>query len=178
MMRSYGTLQLVPGGQQWVMSGIEPHVAIRLKQLFPRIAKSTTDHFLFPNDEPHRADLDWFCQRYPLRMPDGQPDTLRTGRLAFEETQAELERILTPTYAPLAYLGLKHGQVVRPYQAQAIEVLRRRRGLLLGDDLGLGKTYAATGFFLLTEARPAAVVVQTHLQKQWAQKIGEFCNLR
>jgi len=68
--------------------------------------------------------------------------------------------------------------VVRPYQAQAIEVLRRRRGLLLGDDLGLGKTYAATGFFLLTEARPAAVVVQTHLQKQWTQKIGEFSNLR
>lgn len=75
-------------------------------------------------------------------------------------------------------MGLKDGQVVRPYQAQAIEVLRRRRGLLLGDDLGLGKTYAAAGFLLLTEARPAAVVVQTHLQKQWAQKIGEFTNLR
>jgi len=178
MKRTYGQLTLAADAKNWLMTGLEPHVAIRLKQLFPRISKSSTDNFLFPNDDTHCADLDWFCSRYPLQMPEGHPDTLRAGRLAFEETQAELDRILTPTYKPLTYVGLKAGQVIRPYQAQAIEVLRRVHGLLLGDDLGLGKTYTAAGFFLLPEALPAAVVVQTHLQRQWAEKLGEFTTLR
>ena len=160
------------------MTGIEPHVAIRLKQLFPRIAKSVTDHFQFSNDDTTCADLDWFCSRYPLNMPDGNIEALRNGRLQFEETQGELGRILAPSYVSPSYIGLKPGQVIRPYQAQAIEVLRRRRSLLLGDDLGLGKTYTAAGFILQHGARPAAVVVQTHLQKQWAEKIGAFTNLR
>lgn len=178
MTRTYGKLALAPGAKHWVMSAIEPHVAIRLKQLFPRIAKSQTDNFEFPNDEAHCADLDWFTSRYPLDMPTGHPRKLKTGRLAYEGTQAELERVLTPDFQPQAYAGLQPGAVIRPYQAQAIEVLRRRKGLLLGDDLGLGKTYAAAGFFLLQESLPAAVVVQTHLQAQWAQKLGEFTTLR
>lgn len=178
MKRSYGKLTLENDAKNWVITGLEPHVAIRLKQIFPRVSKSSTDNFCFPNDEAHCADLDWFCSRYPLQMPDGQPQTLQLGRLAFEETQAELGRIMMPTYKPRAYVGLKEGRAIRPYQAQAIEVLRRIRGLLLGDDLGLGKTYAAAGFFLLPESLPAAVVVQTHLQCQWAEKLGEFTTLR
>lgn len=178
MKRYYGKLTLEDDAKNWVITGLEPHVAIRLKQIFPRVSKSSTDHFCFPNDDQHCADLDWFCSRYPLQMPDGQPQTLQLGRLAFEETQAELGRIMMPTFKPQAYVGLKEGRAIRPYQAQAIEVLRRIYGLLLGDDLGLGKTYAAAGFFLLPESLPAAVVVQTHLQRQWAEKLGEFTTLR
>ena len=176
--RTYGKLALKPDGKAWRMTGIPPHVAIRLKQLFPRLAKSATDKFEFPNDDAHCADLDWFCSRYPLAMPDGHPATLASGRHAFEQTQAELEHILTPDYSPPACVGLRAGQSIRPYQGQAVEVLRRRKGLLLGDDLGLGKTYMALAFFLLAEARPAAVVVQTHLQRQWAEKLAEFTTLR
>lgn len=51
MFRTYGNLCLKDDGKAWVMSCIEPHVAIRLKQLFPRIAKSQTDNFIFANDE-------------------------------------------------------------------------------------------------------------------------------
>ncbi|AJG18792.1 DEAD/DEAH box helicase [Cupriavidus basilensis] len=160
------------------MTGLEPHVAIRLKHIFPRIPKAQTDDFVFPNDQAHCADLDWFCSRYPLAMSDGDVVSLRGGRLEFEATQAELERILTPDYVPPAYLGLRPGQVVRPYQGQAVEVALRRKGLLLGDDLGLGKTYTAGAFMLKPGTLPAAVVVQTHLQVQWTEKLTAFTTLR
>jgi superfamily II DNA or RNA helicase len=52
-----------------------------------------------------------------------------------------------------------------------------RHSLLLGDDVGLGKTYAAIALALQAETLPMAVVVEAHLQRQWADKIAAFCNL-
>lgn len=113
-----------------------------------------------------------------MKMPEGEQAVLQAGQELFETTQAELERILLPNYVPPNYVGLKPNQCIRPYQSQAIDVVQRRHGLLLGDDLGLGKTYTAAGLFLLSEARPAAVVVQTHLQSQWEEKLTSFTTLR
>jgi hypothetical protein len=175
--RTYGKLHLTPRNQ-WLMHRIEPHVAIKLKQLFPRIEKGRTDNFTFPNDQPTCADLAWFCSRYPMEMPAGELEMLEAGRAAFEDTMAEMDRILMPDYVPPAYAGLRDGQAIRLYQSQAIELWRRRRSLLLGDDLGLGKTYTAAGAMLLPEMRPAIAVVQTHLPRQWREKIESFTTLR
>ncbi len=63
-MRTYGTLRLVEGGTEWEMTALEPHVAIRLKHLFPRVPKQSAGPFRFPRDLMHAADLDWFLSRY------------------------------------------------------------------------------------------------------------------
>lgn len=145
-MRTYGELRLIDGGTAWEMSSLEPHVAIRLKHIFPRVPKQSAGPFRFPRDLMHAADLDWFLSRYPLAMSDGDREALRGGRLDFEMQQAEMERILLPEYVPPAVVGLREGQKVRHYQMQAVELLRRRRSLLLGDEGGLGKTYTAAAF--------------------------------
>lgn len=175
-MSGYGSLAL--DGDRWVMTDVPPHVAIRLKHLFPRIPKAQTGRFEFPNDWPTAADLAWFTSRYPMAANDDDMQVLDHGRAAFERRQAEIERILTTAYEPPAYVGLREGQTVRPYQGQAVEVLLRSLGLLLGDEVGLGKTYVTAAACLAPGALPAAVVCQTHLQKQWATKIGEFTTLR
>lgn len=176
-MRTYGSLAFNQD-RGWVMTGIPPHVAIRLKQLFPRIPKGMTAPFYFDHTDPMCADLCWFTDRYPMEMESSDRLKLDQGLQSFNALQAELETILLPDYVPPAYLGLRKGQEVRPYQAQAVEVVRRSRTLLLGDDLGLGKTYSATALFLTPGTLPAAVVVQTHLQIQWEEKITTFTNLR
>ncbi|MDM8356620.1 SNF2-related protein [Pandoraea communis] len=178
-MRTYGALQLIEGGAAWEMSKLEPHVAIRLKQLFPRVPKNSTGPFRFPRDLVHAADLDWFLTRYPLSMTEGDREALAGGRLAFNLQQAEIERILLPDFSPPPFVGLRDGQIVRHYQMQAVELVRRRRSLLLGDEGGLGKTYTA-GAFLCAEpgALPAAVVCDPHMQKQWRDKLTAFTNLR
>lgn len=178
-MRTYGSLRLVEGGTEWEMTALEPHVAIRLKHLFPRVPKQSSGPFRFPRDLMHAADLDWFLSRYPLAMSEFDRDALRFGRLDFETQQAEMERILLPDYAPPAVGGLREGQVVRHYQMQAVELLRRRRSLLLGDEGGLGKTYTAAAFLCAEpQALPAAVVCDPHMQQQWKDKLTAFTYLR
>ena len=177
--RTYGSLRLVEKDTAWEVSALEPHVAIRLKHIFPRIPKQSTGPFRFPRDLVTAADLDWFLTRYPLSISDKDRRALTGGRRSFNRQQAEMERILLPSYAPAAIAGLREGQMLRHYQFQAIDILRRRKSLLLGDEGGLGKTYTSAGF-LCSEpgALPAAVVCDPHMQLQWKDKLESFTTLR
>jgi SNF2 family DNA or RNA helicase len=182
--RTYGTLRLTEAGTggtrgaRWEIDDLEPHVAIRFKHLFPRVPKNSAGPFHLPNDLMHAADLEWFTLRYPLAMTAEDRHVLETGRRGWNREQAELERILLPDYRAPAIDGVRPGQRIRDYQAQAIEVLRRRKSLLLGDEGGLGKTYTAAGFLASTPgALPAAVVCDAHMQQQWADKITAFTAL-
>lgn len=178
-MRDFGSLRLIEDGSKWELSRLEPHVAIRLKQLFPRVPKQSTGPFYFPRDLMHAADLNWFLGRYPLAMSSFDRQILTGEKLDFDLQQAEMERILLPEYVAPTLMGLREGQVIRHYQVQAVELLRRRRALLLGDEGGLGKTYTA-GAFLCSEpsALPAAVVCDPHMQKQWKDKLTTFTTLK
>ncbi len=178
-MRTYGALRLIQNGSAWEMTELEPHVAIRLKQLFPRVPKQSTGPFRFPRDLMHCADLDWFFSRYPLAMSEEDRQVLTGGKLDFDLQQAEMERILLPDYVAPALMGLREGQELRHYQVQAVELWRRRGALLLGDEGGLGKTYTA-GACLCAErsALPAAVVCDPHMQQQWEDKLTAFTTLR
>lgn len=177
-MRTYGRFYLEPANNCWVIAACEPHVAIRLKQLFPRIPKATGTPYFLDNTPSMAADLEWFVSRYPLEGSAEDLASLTNGRLAFEQHQLAIERIFAPDYLPPSYAGLREGQGVRLYQAQAVEMLRRSGGLLLGDDVGLGKTYTAAAACLTDGALPAVVVCQGHLQKQWCEVIEKFTTLR
>lgn len=179
MRRTFGELRLIKDGKAWEVSRLEPHVAIRFKQLFPRVPKQSAGPFELPRDLMVAADLEWFLARYPLHMTVEDQAALLAGKALFDVQQAELERILLPDYVPPAILGLREGEVIRHYQQQAIQLLRRRRGLLLGDEGGLGKTYTAAGFLCAEPgALPGAVVCDPHMQKQWSDKLQAFTNLK
>jgi SNF2 family DNA or RNA helicase len=178
-MRTYGDVALSPDAERWIIRRAEPHVSIRLKQLFPSIPKAAVPPYHLPHNLVTDTDLEWFMQRYPLGISEPDRASLTSGREAFLRRQAEMEQILMPDYVPMATAELKEGQQLRPYQWQAIEVLRRRGRLLLGDEGGLGKTYTAAGF-MVTEpgSLPAAVVCDAHMQRQWKEKIEAFTHLR
>ncbi|WP_165233478.1 SNF2-related protein [Aquisphaera insulae] len=178
-MRVYGAVALSRDGSRWVISRAEPHISIRLKQIFPSIPKAAIPPYDLPHTLTADTDLDWFMQRYPLAISDADRAAMSEGREAFRARQAEMERILMPDYAPSGSAQLREGQQLRPYQWQAIEVLRRRGRLLLGDEGGLGKTYTAAGFMVAEPGSlPAAVVCDAHMQRQWKEKIEAFTHLR
>ncbi len=178
-MRTFGSVSLSDDGTQWIIARAEPHVSIRLKHLFPSIPKAAVPPYRLPHSLVTDTDLDWFMQRYPLDISEADRTELAVGHRSFLQRQAEMERILMPDFAPSLDVTLREGQQLRLYQWQAIEVLRRRGRLLLGDEGGLGKTYTAAGF-LVTEpsALPAAVVCDAHMQRQWREKIEAFTHLR
>lgn len=189
MVKNYGKLILgekpicgvdgVTYEPAWVLDEVQPHVAIRLKQIFPRIPKSAVSPYYLPVTDMIAADLEWFTSRYPLEMTKSDQKTLQQGRFKFENHVAEMERIFLPDYKPSVIAGIREGQVVRDYQAQAVDLVRKRKFLLLGDEVGLGKTYTAAAFLCAEPGSlPAAVVVDTHLQQQWADKLGIFTDLR
>lgn len=162
----------------WMMRDIQPHVAIKLKSLFPKISKEQTNDFVFENNGNNCADLDWFRDRFPLTMSEEDAAKLRLGRFEYEQQLERIEQILLPDYQSPPFSGLKPGCTVRTYQAQAVQVLMLRASLLLGDKMGLGKTYSAMAAMLQPGTLPAAVVVKTHLQIQWKEAIESFTNLK
>ena len=62
-MRTYGSVSPSSDQTQWVISRAEPHVSIRLKQLFPSIPKAAVPPYHLPHNLVADTDLDWFMQR-------------------------------------------------------------------------------------------------------------------
>lgn len=177
MARTYGNLAYSKEARSWVMTNVEPHVVMIMKRMFERIPKASPGPFVFPDDMNHAFNLTWFMDRYPMRVNEDDLARLKNGRALFDNMHAEIERIMAPNYRPVAYKGLRPGQAVRGYQAQAVEMLRLSRGLAVCDDVGLGKSYITGAACLLDDALPAVIVCQTHLQAQWANVIRNFTTL-
>jgi hypothetical protein len=167
----YGRISLVNG--IWQIEDAPPHVAIKLKAVFPKIPKTQTKVFTFRNTKEHCADLEWFLQRYPMSMDDAAMAVMVDGRRGFDADRNGVEEVLSSAWQPGAFTGFKPGFSPNLIQAQAIEITHRLKRLLVVDDAGLGKTWTAMGTIIDPQYLPAAVVVQTHLATQWQKKFIE-----
>lgn len=84
-MKTYGNLALA--GDQWVIHNLAPHVAIKLKAVFPGVPRPAAV-VRFPATPQMAADLAWFCERYPLRASNDDLSALDAGRTALKASQA------------------------------------------------------------------------------------------
>ncbi|MFZ4807498.1 MAG: SNF2-related protein [Hyphomicrobiaceae bacterium] len=176
--RTYGAIEPLPDGKGWRITEIEPHVAMRLKAIFPRIPRTGRPPFDLVGGPQIDADLQWFMDRYPLRIDPGSKTLMLERKTLFDVQQAELSSILSPDWKPATVVGFREGQRPYDYQVQAAELARRTGRLLLMDEMGLGKTVSAIAAIVAAEHLPALVVPQTHLPGQWAEKVAEFTTLR
>lgn len=177
-VKTYGRLRLDPERRRWVVTGVAPNIALRIKDIFRRISKTASGEFLFPDDDLHALELLWFMDRHPLEVSALDLARLKAGRKRYIAREREVETIFAPDFKAPEYAGLAEGCRLWEYQAQAVEMFRRVRRLLLGDDIGLGKTNTAIGCMLDPGMLPCAVIVQAHLPEQWAERIEDFSNLK
>lgn len=158
----------------WCVDQLQPHVAIAFKRLFTKVRPRMAELHLSDTDEV-RADLEWFLLRYPLETK--WHALLAEGSARMKRRQAEREEILSPDWAP-AGTGAELRYPPYRYQEQAVAIALQNDALLLGDDVGLGKTETA----LLAAARgaplPMAIVCQPHLVRQWGRRAHKFTSLR
>lgn len=176
--KTYGDLTFEPESNSWVVTEFPPHVSMRIKDVFRRVSKFETSVFRFPNDPLHCFELLWFMDRFPFRMSSADERRIKKGRRQYLKGTKEIEEIFLPDYAPIEVKGLREGCELWEYQAQFVDLFRRVKRLLLGDDVGLGKTNSAIGAMLLPGTLPAAVVLQAHLPDQWVERIEEFSHLK
>jgi len=113
----------------------EPHVALRIKRIFGRLNKTASAIKLSDTPEVAR-DLEWFMERYPLEMGSRDRDHLEAQSDAHEQTEEEVEHLLRGTHERRPF---ELAFPAREYQKFAAEMALTTRGLLLADDVGLGK---------------------------------------
>lgn len=165
-MRTYGTATLQDG--EWHIK-CEPHVMIRLKRVFGRKSGKQFGTIKLAANLETARDLEWFCERFPLKIEPAEHLT----RCADEHRRRadEIARLLS---GELKARDFEMAIPPREYQRVGAEMALRIGSLLIGDDIGTGKT--ATAICALTEAwtRPAVVVTLTHLPRQWEMELKRF----
>lgn len=176
--KTYGAIEYDVARREWVVYETEPHISLRIKDVFRRVSKTATGQFRFPDDPLHCFELTWFMDRHPFRVSKFDLARLKRGRKSFIHEQDDLERILSGSVSLTQYPGLADGCELWDYQQIAVEMFRKRRRMLLGDDIGLGKTNTAIGCMLIPDSLPCAVVCEVHLMEQWADRLRDFSNLK
>lgn len=167
MSRTYGDIEL--RGDVWFVR-CEPHVAIRFKRVFGKAARSEKGAFRISATPENTYELDWFCQRYPMVVQDRK--SWNAAIRQFTEKRTAVERILAADYTPPLFDGL--ALPPREYQRVAADLALTSGGLLLADDLGIGKTVSAIAMLTDRRTLPALVVTLTHLPRQWRAELARF----
>lgn len=171
----YGNLTLVERDKgsanslhKWMVTGRADMLA-RLKRMFGKPARAGA--FYLDATPTNAEDLKWFCLRYPLKMDPESKDVLeRTSA----ESIARRHGLADLRINGAAKMNALRTLIpLRDYQKSAVAVLESRDRLLVGDDLGLGKTAIALGAHAAGMG-PTIIVCQTHLQEQWKNEAQKF----
>jgi superfamily II DNA or RNA helicase len=165
-LRTYGTCELRDGS--WHVKA-EPHVAMRLKRLFGRLSTQSQDVLVLKATDEVSRDLEWFCARFPLEVM--QPEQLACRSQAHRDDCDAFEKLVSGA-AQATHFDL--AVPAREYQRVAADLLLRARGLLIADDVGVGKTASAICALTDPRMRPALVVTLAHLPTQWEREIKRF----
>lgn len=170
---SYGTV--IYNGRYWRIT-CEPQVRSRLKRVFPRVPQSAAQHIDLLGSPENSRELLWFLQRYPMDIDEEAQACLQ--KLA--EQHHEMERSLAELVAGrLPIPAFELAKPPREYQRYAGAQVEIRGGLLLADDLGLGKTVTGICPMAVPANLPAVVVYPAALPNHWPEKLAEFApNLR
>lgn len=165
-MRTFGTATL--RGSTWEIE-CEPHVAIRLKRTFGRAEKKAARKIRIADTIETARDLEWFSSRFPLEFRPR--DHLERRAAAHRERESVVSAIMAGDYLPRAF---ELAVPARQYQQVAADLTLKVGGLLLADDVGLGKTASAICMLTDPATRPAVVVTLTHLPRQWRAELQKF----
>lgn len=171
-------------GMRWWVVDVDVSIMSVMRAVFPRMQaadsreKIETNYtrvpFLISDTKRAAVDLDWLLHRFGrhVKVPDddraymhrqvelaGQDEAKVEDYFAGKVTTSPPDEMLKPP---------------RDYQLEAVRLVSATKRVLIGDDLGTGKTIEGICVTCLEGARPAVVVCPSGVRLQWAEKINEF----
>lgn len=185
-MRTYGTYQFVRRGQPtmvgravlgahdgWWKLTVEPAVRARAKNVLARVQQSRSEYIMVAHTLEVARDLAWFMDRFPLEPADEiSADVLEEATTAHRLQEHQVGEIIAGA-APRLDIPVTVKKTAREYQLQAAQMVATRGRILLGDEVGLGKTFTSLLTLTLPGALPALVVPPTHLPPRWVTEMQE-----
>ncbi len=164
----FGTIKHHDG--QWLIS-CEPHVRTRLRRVFPQVSQRAGDTITLSDNPENSRDLLWFTERYPMEISPQVKKLIKRLSKEHVDIESAIADLLANRRPPDDFdLALPP----REYQRVVPSMLQLKGGLLLGDDVGLGKTVSAICSMARSSNLPVLVVTLTHLPQQWADEIKKF----
>lgn len=156
----------------WTLA-MEPAVTARAKRVFARALGNRQGHVAVAHSLEVARDLSWFMERYPLAPVDEISETkLLEATAAHMELEQQVGRIIAGEAGTLR-IPPTVMKTARDYQLQALQLVRARQRILLGDAVGLGKTFTSLLTTTLDGALPAVVIPPTHLPPRWLTEIAD-----
>ena len=149
-----------------------PQVQQRLVKIFIGAKRGTlTNSVIISATDQNCRELQWVRDMFPLQLVGAAIDRVTAGDRKFRDREASIALTRAEGYTPPdAALAVP----ARQYQLEAADMVHLSGGLLLGDDVGLGKTVSAIATMVRDGAPPVLVVTLTHLQKQWRRELSRF----
>ena len=154
---------------EWVIQA-EPHILMRFRRAFPRATLERGKRVRLQATDEMSRDVEWFIDRFPMVCWDMAE--LEKGARGHDKRQALVEEFHSIDYKPP---NVDLVIPLRPYQLSGVDFSHRRRRVLIGDDVGLGKTAIGIGLATKPDTTPVMVVCQSHMPKQWVAQIKKFC---
>lgn len=174
-MTEYGQVELGVASQSaprpTFIVQCEPHVSMKLKQLFTRV-NPAMGRIPIAVTEDSARDLEWFLTRYPMKVSAEARAVIDKDARAYDRRR-EITRETMLGQVP-TIPGRTLALPARGYQEQAAALAHASGALLLADDLGVGKTCSAIRMLAYDGSLPAVVVTMTHLTRQWARELQRF----
>lgn len=94
-IKTYGELIFDDQKNMFVITRADPHVCIKLKHVFQKLAQNSVAPFHFSNTAEICADLQWFLHRYPLLNPAEQYSDESRIKLLAQQYLSKKEKELT-----------------------------------------------------------------------------------
>lgn len=154
----------------WIIR-CEPHVRNRLRRVFPQVSQRASDAITLTDNEENSRDLLWFMERYPMEISPKTKKWLKRRSQEHVDIESAISALLNNCSPPEDF---ELAKPARDYQKTVPALLQLKSGLLLADDVGLGKTVSSICAMARKSNLPVLVVTLTHLPEQWEGEINDF----
>lgn len=178
MSRTYGRIRWVPpiktrdgdGRPMWVIE-TRPDIIMKLKRFFPRADQSRRGALTITHAGDVARDVEMVLYRWPMEIKEDDLQRLQEAAAEDRERDDVILSLLQGNRPSLEGLRVPARE---PYAYQAIgsDMILTTGGVLVADDLGLGKTMTGIMVLAAEDALPALIVCPTHLPKQWRDEIA------
>jgi superfamily II DNA or RNA helicase len=164
----FGTIEVADAN--WIIT-CEPHVRARLRRVFPQVSQRASEAIELTDNEENSRDLLWFTQRYPMQISAKTLKWLKARASGHVEVESRIIELLSSRRPPDDF---ELARPPREYQKTAATLATIKSGLLLADDVGLGKTVSSICAMVRSDNLPVLVVTLTHLPEQWQGELKNF----